>query len=173
MSSRYSLRASRASVTDFRQLMARGVLIPPENTGQSDDEHLESDEESIELSDEDIADVIEDDDDDIEEYESESEPQEDKENERVYRWRRGISTLPVNIKFIGNNEPIVVDVKELSEYFREYFIQEVFKHLVEQTNLYSVQKSGKSIKTDEQEMEQFIGQLLFMGFHKLPSYRMY
>lgn len=45
--------------------------------------------------------------------------------------------------------------------------------LVEQTNLYSVQKTGTSIKTNKEEIEQLIGMQLKMGIVKMPKYNSY
>ena len=45
--------------------------------------------------------------------------------------------------------------------------------IAEQTNIYSMQCSGKCIQTDEQEIEQFIGILVMKGIISYPQYRMY
>ena len=45
--------------------------------------------------------------------------------------------------------------------------------VVTQTNLYSVQKSGSSINTTKEEIEQFIGIQMLMSIVKLPQYEMY
>ncbi len=45
--------------------------------------------------------------------------------------------------------------------------------IADQSNLYSVQKTGKSIKTDCEEISTYIGMHLRMGIVQLPSYRMY
>ena len=49
----------------------------------------------------------------------------------------------------------------------------LFTLLAEQTNLYSMQKSCKSIQTTKNEIEQFIGIQMFMSIVKLPAYYMY
>ena len=53
------------------------------------------------------------------------------------------------------------------------FDKTLYEHIAEQTNLYSVQVTGNSIKTDGNEIQQFIGLLILMGILKYPQYRMY
>lgn len=45
--------------------------------------------------------------------------------------------------------------------------------IVGQTNLFSVQKSGRSITTNKDEMERFLGVQMLMGLVKLPNYHYY
>ncbi|KAG0428288.1 hypothetical protein HPB47_024713, partial [Ixodes persulcatus] len=52
-------------------------------------------------------------------------------------------------------------------------IYKMFEHLAEQTNLYCVQKSGKSTKTDIDEMEQFVRIFLMTGLIPFPQYHFY
>ena len=59
------------------------------------------------------------------------------------------------------------------EYFMLFWTEELNDLIAEQTNLYSVQKTGKSIKTTSHEIKQYIGMHLRMGIVHLPSYRMY
>jgi hypothetical protein len=47
------------------------------------------------------------------------------------------------------------------------------QYLVEETNRYSVEKSGNSIKCTVREMKTYIGILLTMGIVKLPTIRLY
>lgn len=46
------------------------------------------------------------------------------------------------------------------------------KFLVEQSNLYALQH-GRNLELTVEELEAFIGILIFMGFHQLPSIRLY
>ena len=43
----------------------------------------------------------------------------------------------------------------------------------EQTNLYSVQKSGSNVKTTPEEIEQFIGMNMMMGIFTFPRFDLY
>ena len=60
-------------------------------------------------------------------------------------------------------------------YFRKIFDDELIKHISDQTNLYSVHCTGKSLNENEGEnkIEQYFGILLLMSVIKLPQVRMY
>ena len=58
-------------------------------------------------------------------------------------------------------------------YFRKFWSDDITERLVDQTNLYSVDKTGESIKITEEEMERFIGIQMLMSIVKLPRYEMY
>ena len=49
----------------------------------------------------------------------------------------------------------------------------ITQNLVEQTNLYSVQKGGKSVDTSMSQMEVFLAMQMKMGIVKMPSYTHY
>ena len=59
------------------------------------------------------------------------------------------------------------------DYFKMFFDDSLFQHIADQTNLYSVQQTGDSIKTTKQEMEQYVGILMMMSIIQLPQVRMY
>ena len=59
------------------------------------------------------------------------------------------------------------------ECFKIFWDDTITQGLAEQTNLYSVQTSGKSINTSFHEMEQFLGFSMKMSLVSLPSYDMY
>ena len=59
------------------------------------------------------------------------------------------------------------------QYFKMFFDDSLIGLLAEQTNIYSVSKSGTSVNTNSKEIEQFLGTLIMMGIIKLPRYRMY
>ncbi|KAK3728167.1 hypothetical protein RRG08_035526 [Elysia crispata] len=63
----------------------------------------------------------------------------------------------------GGSEEIVDEVKEPISYFKALVTDEVVEHMAEQTNLYSVQKDGKSMDTSKVEIDLFIGLYLRMG----------
>ena len=42
--------------------------------------------------------------------------------------------------------------------------------VVENTNLYSVQKTRKNVNTNREEIKNFIGMNMLMGIIKLPQY---
>lgn len=89
------------------------------------------------------------------------------------RWRKSIPA-EVNSQFNGPPFPDPpVDDLDPRKYFDMFFSSELIETISEQTNLYSVQSSGKSIQTNVNEIEQFLGILTLMGVIKFPSYRMY
>uniref|UniRef100_A0A3B3RJN9 PiggyBac transposable element-derived protein domain-containing protein n=1 Tax=Paramormyrops kingsleyae TaxID=1676925 RepID=A0A3B3RJN9_9TELE len=58
-------------------------------------------------------------------------------------------------------------------YFRQMFTSESLKHIVEQTNLYSVQSNVNTpLNCSEKEIEQFIGCAFQMSIYGVPSTRM-
>ena len=59
------------------------------------------------------------------------------------------------------------------EYFKQMCRDEVIENFVEQSNLYCVQKTGRPLKTNKNEMEQFLGIHIMAGIVTMPSYRMY
>jgi len=45
--------------------------------------------------------------------------------------------------------------------------------MVENTNLYSVQKNGRAVDTDVKEVEKMLEMFLFMGIVRMPGVRYY
>jgi hypothetical protein len=58
-------------------------------------------------------------------------------------------------------------------YFEKFIDNSIIENSVDQTNLYSTQKTGKSINTSVIEMCQFIGIHILAGVVRMPKYRMY
>lgn len=59
------------------------------------------------------------------------------------------------------------------DYFKFLFKEEIFHYIAEMTNLYSVQKKGKSLNISKKEIEQLIGMEIIMGIVAMPSYTDY
>ena len=59
------------------------------------------------------------------------------------------------------------------DYIEMFWKDDLNELISEQTNLYSVQQSGKSISTAPKEIEQLIGVQMQMSIIKLPRYDMY
>ncbi|XP_065055887.1 piggyBac transposable element-derived protein 2-like isoform X2 [Rhopilema esculentum] len=107
------------------------------------------------------------------EAKSSDEEEHDESNEEtsrkkhVYRWRK-MDVPQMNDEFKGNfSEP--PENWTPYDYFKKMFTDKTVKLIVEQTNLYSVQKTGSSINVTEDEISSFIGMHLHMGIVKLPS----
>lgn len=56
------------------------------------------------------------------------------------------------------------------DYFMKIFSNEVIKLLVEQSNLFSIQKFSKPLSTTPEEMKDLLSIKLWMGIVKMPSY---
>ena len=54
-----------------------------------------------------------------------------------------------------------------------FFQEDVLERIVEMTNLYSVQKTGNSVKTTADKITTYIGMHILMGIVPFPSYRHY
>ena len=55
------------------------------------------------------------------------------------------------------------------QYFKLFWDGNILEHITHQTNLYSVQQSGKSIKTNAKEMEVFFGIQITMAIVKMSQ----
>ena len=97
-----------------------------------------------------------------------------KPKERVYRWRRR-KKPEVKSDFNKEFSPISSAEVDLTpdKYFFQFFPHNLITTIVEQTNLYSTQKTGKSIGVDLEEIRIYLGINVMMGIVKLPSYRDY
>ncbi|KAF9413689.1 hypothetical protein HW555_008135 [Spodoptera exigua] len=63
--------------------------------------------------------------------------------------------------------------KSPSDYFADFFSEDVINIIIENTNLYAVQRNLKSINLTRDELLDFIAINLLMGVVKMPSYRDY
>ena len=89
----------------------------------------------------------------------------------TFRWRtRDIPS--VTKAFVPHHENIT-HLGTPFEYFKLFWRDELNELIAEQTNLYSMHKTGDSIKTDKDEIQKYVGIHLRMGVVQLPSYRMY
>lgn len=90
---------------------------------------------------------------------------------RSLRWKSRdikISDTNCNIRFARP----VPDIPPL-RYFKQFFTTEMMHQLANQTNLYSLQKSGRSINTTDKEVEQFFGIHILSGVMKVPAWSRY
>ena len=92
----------------------------------------------------------------------------------AYRWRKKNFTPP-NSDFSGPvaEPPANMNVGTPLQYFRKFVTDGMLENIVENTNLYSVQKSDKSVNTSKKEVEQVLGMFLHMGLMKAASVRQY
>lgn len=105
-------------------------------------------------------------------------PQEPSCNYADARWRKR-DPVVVPHDFRGKPFTEVEELQSPFEYFKSFFDDRLIEHISEQTNLYHTQEAlSKGLKdnfvsTDKEEIEQFIGILLYMGIYPNPQYRMY
>ena len=59
------------------------------------------------------------------------------------------------------------------KYFSCLFTIAVRQHIVEQSNHYAARDLGTDLETTVEEMKAFIGIIIIMSFHSLPSMRLY
>lgn len=98
---------------------------------------------------------------------SDSEPVESDESLHGEGWRNGDLQ---EAQFPNRPNPTEPDeVKCPLEYFSYYFDDELISIIVEETNLYTSQKTGKSLNVTPDEIRAFIGIMIFMGIIHLPA----
>ena len=91
---------------------------------------------------------------------------------RVYRWRKH-DTPVADRTFQGTfTEPREEELTPL-QYFKLFLKDEILNTIVENTNLYSVQKSENSVNTNKDEIYSFIGIYILMGIVQLPNHKAY
>ncbi|KAK0147717.1 PiggyBac transposable element-derived protein 3 [Merluccius polli] len=93
---------------------------------------------------------------------------------KEYRWRRK-QFEPPSVEFV---ECVEEDSEERFDwtpymYFKDFVTEEMLQEIAEETNLYSVQKNGKSVNTNAQEIEQILGMYMHMGLVQMPNVRAY
>ena len=70
--------------------------------------------------------------------------------------------------------PESTDIRNLFQYFHQFFSKELLNHIVEQSNMYAVQEnSSKPLHFTRLGLEQFLGIVLYMTILLLPWSRMY
>ena len=69
--------------------------------------------------------------------------------------------------------PDDVDTWTPLSYFKMFWKHELNVLLAEQTKIYSVQKTGTSLNTTAEEIEQLIGIQMYMSIINFPNFRMY
>ncbi|XP_028417996.1 piggyBac transposable element-derived protein 2-like [Dendronephthya gigantea] len=180
-------RNQRIRLTDsgiHTETRITNVIVPGDDSS-SEEDNSEQALENLGLSNDETF-IPDNDVDESSDYDSEDEEQnndapqpsgekssKNKSKETSYRWQR---KLPADVDTMFTGAPFPDPPEnELTpiEYFKQFFGNELLDHIVDQSNLYSVQKSGKSVQMTKHELEQYFGILLMMGVIKQPQYRMY
>ena len=98
-----------------------------------------------------------------------------KNEKRVYRWRKKEPTVfDTSFKEKEFNPPTENAAKMTSlQYLKLFCDNNILEHIAHHTNLYSVQQSGKSVKTNAKEIEVFFGTQMTMAIVKTSQYKMH
>ncbi|CAH0728216.1 unnamed protein product, partial [Brenthis ino] len=86
-----------------------------------------------------------------------------------YKWKKGIFRHRAVIEERTETYVDFPDDDPL-DYLYLFFSEDIFTDLVDQTNLYSVQQTGRSIQASENEMRDFISIHILMGIVEMPCY---
>ncbi|XP_036963569.1 piggyBac transposable element-derived protein 3-like [Acanthopagrus latus] len=97
-----------------------------------------------------------------------------KKKKRDYRWRKVDFESP-DVQFDDSADETIEERSEFTPYmyFKQFVTNEMLQLVVDQTNLYSVQKDGKSINKTVKEIEQVLGMYMLMGLVQMPNVRAY
>ncbi|XP_026333743.1 piggyBac transposable element-derived protein 1-like [Hyposmocoma kahamanoa] len=89
-----------------------------------------------------------------------------------YTWRRAFFQHRAELETSNENdeyEDISLNDTVL-DYFMKFFSEDIFVDIVNETNMYSVHKSGKSIDLSVDEFRDFLAIKIMMGIVVMPSY---
>ncbi len=165
-------RSKTVSFQDVFESILNGNDSDVEDLGSDDDIDVDSDYDGNNIDDDDTSADERENDDENDDGDIDDDDIDDDEEENKFRWRkRDITTTPDKVF-----QPEVDNVEEIKtpvEYFRQFWTDDIIDLVVQQTNLYSTQKTGSSINTTKKETEQLIGMHLRMDIVQLPSYKMY
>ena len=91
------------------------------------------------------------------------------------RWRKNKAPALAYTFEAENFSPPPDDVGTWTplSYLKMFWKHELNVLLAEQTNIYSVQKTGNSLNTTAEEIEQLIGIQMYMSIINFPNFRMY
>lgn len=98
----------------------------------------------------------------------------DNAKKKEYSWRKK-QFQPPSVDFIASDEEGTEDRCNWTPYmyFKQFVTDEMLQETAEQTNLYSVQKEGKSVNTTAKEIEKVLGMYMHMGLVQMSCVRAY
>lgn len=90
------------------------------------------------------------------------------------RWRKA-EFEPPDVQFDESADEAIEERSEFTPYmyFKQFVTDERLQLVADQTNLFSVQKQGKSVNTTVKEIEQVLGMYMFMGLVQMLNVRAY
>lgn len=92
------------------------------------------------------------------------------DNESLIKWE-----LNKNFEIQENNQIIFHSDQNIEEpfaYFNKFFTNELFEHIVNETNKYAIER-GESFNTSFNEIQLYIGIIIKMSIARLPRYKDY
>ncbi|KAE8280141.1 hypothetical protein D5F01_LYC22281 [Larimichthys crocea] len=111
---------------------------------------------------------------------SDSETEEEQGDEEVAeashlpRWRKPHNTNTDHYPQWKGQLPTADDIMSPLQYFREFFSKEILEVIVQESNLYAIQcDPNKPLCLTTNELEQFLGTVLYMSLFGLPATRMF
>lgn len=97
-----------------------------------------------------------------------------KAKAQVYNWKKeAFKSVVTNSITVESDDEQAVTIPTPLNYFLQLFPIFAFQLIVEQTNLYSCQRTGKSVDINIFEVQNFVGILIMMGIVCLPAYTDY
>ncbi|KAJ8729842.1 hypothetical protein PYW07_016880 [Mythimna separata] len=86
-----------------------------------------------------------------------------------YKWKQStfLHRAQIEDTAVVEDPPVV---RSPLDYFLTFFSEDVIANVVQETNAYSVLKTGRSINLTEHEFRDFLAILILMGIVSLPSY---
>lgn len=93
---------------------------------------------------------------------------------KEYRCRKA-EFDPPDVPFIESADEGIEERCEFTPYmyFKQFINDDMIQLVSYQTNLFSVQKEGKSVNTNVKEIEQVLGMYMFMGLVQMPTVSAY
>ncbi|KAF9807340.1 hypothetical protein SFRURICE_007055 [Spodoptera frugiperda] len=98
-------------------------------------------------------------------------PKKAKKFQLTYNWR--VAQFRHQATIEEGEDDNYIDLPEDDSplsFFHLFFSQDILTNIVEQTNLYSVQQTGKSIQLTDEEFRDFLAIHVLMGIVVMPSY---
>ncbi|KAL2104215.1 hypothetical protein ACEWY4_001083 [Coilia grayii] len=90
------------------------------------------------------------------------------------KWKRSSSTSTSPYPEWQGQLATADEIKSPLQYFREFFSKEILEVIVQESNLYAIQKDpSKPLNLTVNELEQFLGTVVYMSLFGLPASRMY
>ncbi|RZF41578.1 hypothetical protein LSTR_LSTR000292 [Laodelphax striatellus] len=92
-------------------------------------------------------------------------------NNHNYSWKNEKFQFPAD--FMTHEFSIPEFVDSPINYFKKFFSEDLFDMIIENTNLYSTQETGKSVNLTKSEFCDFLAIKIIMGIVKMPAYTDY